>query len=325
MSTLHRPIIAVLGATGAQGGGLAQALLARGAAAPYSVRALTRNPDAPVAQELQAAGAELVRADLDDERSLRAAFDGVHGVFAVTDFYGHCSPERELTQARHIADAARDARVAHLVWSTLEDTRRWVPLDDDQMPTLMGRWKVPQFDAKGAANLLFRERGVPTTLLHTSVFWDRLVPCGLQRGSDGGLVFVLPMGERVMPGIAAEDVGACALAIFERGTWTVGRSVGIAGEHLSGAQMAASLTRVLGEAVQHRSPNATEYAARGCTGAADMANMFQFMHDFSDEFIARRPVADTRALHPGLLNFDGWLARHARRLAVPPPLALAGA
>lgn len=315
MTDSSRPLIAVLGATGAQGGGLARALLAGGSR--YAVRALTRQPGSPAAEALRAAGAEVVRADLDDGRSLRAAFDGAHGLFAVTSFREHFSPERELAQARRIADAARDARLAHVIWSTLEDTRRWVPLDDDQMPTLMGRWKVPHFDAKGAANLLFRERGVPTTLLHTSCQWDHWVPQALRRDGDGQLVLTLPMGERLLPGVAAEDIGPCARAVFERGTWTVGRSIGIAGEHLTAAQMAQRLARALGEPVRHQSPPHAVYAAQGYPGAAGIANMFQFLHDFSDEVVARRPVADTRVLHPALLDFDGWLARHATRLVLP--------
>ena len=184
------------------------------------------------------------------------------------------------------------------------------------MPTLRGRWKVPQYDAKGAANTLFRERGVPTTLLTLSFFWDNLVRHGMQpqRAADGGLVFTLPMGTRPLPGMAAADVGRIALALFERPQRWVGRSLGVAGAHLDGAQMAAALSRSLGEPVCHRSPRFIDVAALPFPGASEMANMFRFLHDFNDEVVAMRSVAVARELHPGLLDFDAWLAAHAHQL-----------
>ena len=93
-----------------------------------------------------------IAADIEDAASLRRAFDGAHGAYCVTFFWAHFSPEKELTDAGTMAAAAREAGVRHVVWSTLEDTRRWIKLDDPRMPTLMGRYKVPHFDAKGEAD-----------------------------------------------------------------------------------------------------------------------------------------------------------------------------
>ena len=118
-----KKIIAVVGATGAQGGGLVRAILAD-RNGEFRVRALTRNPDSDKARALAAAGAELVRADLDDQASLERAFAGAHGVFALTNFWEHFSPEKELAQAGNQARAAKAAGVHHVIWSTLEDTRR---------------------------------------------------------------------------------------------------------------------------------------------------------------------------------------------------------
>jgi uncharacterized protein YbjT (DUF2867 family) len=313
MSTRALPLIAVLGATGAQGGGTARALLDSGR---FAVRALTRRPEGAAAQALRRAGAELVHADLDDPPSLRAAFAGVQGLFAVTPYWTHHSPERELEQAGHIACAAAAAEVPHVVWSTQEDTRRWVPLEDEHLPTLRGRWKVPHYDAKGAANALFRERGVPTTLLTPSFFWENLIRYGMQpqRGADGRLVFQLPMGTLPLPGMAVADVGRIALALFEQPQRWIGKGLGVAGAHLDGGQMAAALARALGEPVHHRSPHFAEVAALPFPGAAEMANMFRFLHEFNDEVRAMRSVSAARNLHPGLLDFDAWLALHAHRL-----------
>lgn len=157
MSQPQRKIIAVVGATGAQGGGLVRAILNDPEGA-FAARALTRNPDSDKARALAALGAEVVAADVGDERSLRRAFDGAHGAFCVTFFWDHFSPEKELAHAAAMARAARGAGLEHVIWSTLEDTRRWVPLDDPRMPTLMGKYKVPHFDSKGGEPFLHRPR-----------------------------------------------------------------------------------------------------------------------------------------------------------------------
>jgi uncharacterized protein YbjT (DUF2867 family) len=311
-----KSVIAVIGATGAQGGGLARAILAD-PARQFALRAITRKPDSPAAVALAQAGAEIAHGDLDDPATLARAFAGAHGVFAVTSFWEHFSPEREYRQAGHVAAAAREAGVGHLIWSTLEDTRREVPLADARMPTLMGRYKVPHSDAKGEADALFA--GLPVTYLITSFYWDNLIHFGMgpRRSDDGSLLFVLPMGDRKLPGIAAADIGPCALSLFRQGEAAIGQRVGIAGEHLRGAEMAAELARVLGEPVQHVAMCFADYAALGFPGADDLANMFHYKHDFNEAFCAARPVDRTRALHPGLMNFRQWLERNVQGLPVP--------
>ena len=312
---MSKQTIAVVGATGAQGGGLARAILAD-PAGPFVVRALTRKPDSEAAKKLAAAGAEVVAADLDDRASLERAFAGASKAFCVTNFWEHFSPEREMTQAKNLADAAAAAGVGHAIWSTLEDTRKWVPLTDDRMPTLMEKYKVPHFDSKGESDRFFADAGVPTTLLYTSFYWDNLIHFGMapRRGEDGKLSFVLPMGGAKLPGIAVEDIGRAALGIFRTGGEFVGRSVGIAGEHLTGAEMAATLGEFLGEEVVHAAVPPEVYRTFGFPGAEDLGNMFQFNRDFSAEFCGVRNVAATRKLVPGLLDFKGWLAAYGAAL-----------
>lgn len=311
-----KPTIAVIGATGAQGGGLAKAIL-DDPARRFVLRALTRKPDGAAARAIAARNAEVVAADTDDEESLVRALRGAYGLFAVTNFWEHLSPERELTQAGNIARAARRAGVAHVVWSTLEDTRKRVPLDDARMPTLMGRYKVPHFDAKGEADAFFA--GLPVTFVRTSFYWDNLIHFGMgpRRDANGRLVFVLPMGERRLPGIAAADIGACVFGILARGQDAVGAQFGIAGEHLSGAEMAAELSRTLGEPVTHYPMPFADYAKLGFPGAEDLANMFHYYHDFEAEFRASRPVEETRKLFPGLQSFGQWLERNVQKVPVP--------
>lgn len=313
--------LAILGATGAQGGALLRAALAQ-ARSPFRVRAITRKPDGEAARALRMLGAEVVGADLDDAGSLRSALAGADALFAVTNFWEHLSAERELLQVANIADAARRARVAHVVWSTLEDTRLLIPADSPRFPTLGGRWKVPHFDAKGEADALFAD--LPTTYLHTSFFWENLIGLGMQpqRGADGTLGFVLPMGTAPLPGIAVEDIGHCALALFMRRDEALGQRVGIAGDHVSGAQMAAALGDALGEPVQHIDLTRAQYAALGFPGADDLASMFAYKQDFSRLYCGLRSVEASRALWPSMLDFRGWLARHAARIPVPPVLAV---
>jgi uncharacterized protein YbjT (DUF2867 family) len=308
----ERKIIAVVGATGAQGGGLARAIL-DDPEGGFAVRALTRDPSSEKARALADAGAEVVAADLDDEDSLVRALEGAHGGFFVTNFWEHFSPEREIAQAGNLARAAKRAGLAHVIWSTLEDTRRLVPLDDDRMPTLMGRYKVPHFDAKGAADELFREAGVPTTFLRTSFYWDNFIHFGSgpSKGPDGRWALTMPMGEGKLPGIAVEDIGRCAYGIFRRGDELVGETVSIAGEQLTGEEMAAGLSDALGIDVAYHAADADAYRGLGFPGAEDLGNMFQFKRDFQEEFCGPRDPAVARSLNPRLQSFDAWLAAHA--------------
>lgn len=310
-----KPVIAVVGATGAQGGGLVRAILAD-PQRRFAVRALTRKPDAAAARALAAQGAEVVHASLDSEASLAAAFTDIHGAYVVTNYWEHYSPERELAQAGNAARALAKAGARHVIWASLVDTRRLVPLSDARLPTLLGRYKVPHFDAKGEADGLFA--GLPTTFLRAPFYWDNLIHFGLgpRRAADGTLELVLPLGERHLPGIAAADIGPSAFGVFARGAALVGRSVGLAGEHLSGAEMAARLSRALREPVRYVALPFAAYAEQGFPGGQDMANMFQYKHDFNSLYRAEQSVADTRALHPGLLDFAGWLALHAHRIDV---------
>ena len=124
----EKKTIAVVGATGAQGGGLVRSILADKSGA-YRARVLTRDPKSKKAQELAQQGAEVVAADIDDAGSLERAFAGAHGAFCVTFFWAHFSPEKEIAEAQTMAKATKRAGVKHVVWSTLEDTRKRVPLN----------------------------------------------------------------------------------------------------------------------------------------------------------------------------------------------------
>jgi uncharacterized protein YbjT (DUF2867 family) len=315
MNQAATKIIAVTGATGAQGGGLIRAILAHPEGG-FSARAITRDPGSEKAQALAALGVEVVQADLDDEASLAAAFAGAYGAFCVTNFWEHFSPAKEVAQAANMARAAKSAGVSHVIWSTLEDVRNWVPLSDDRMPTLMEHYKVPHFDAKGESNHLFTDAGVPTTFLNTSFYWDNLIYFGMgpKPGEDGTLAITFPLGDAKLAGIAAGDIGGCAYGIFDAGSEMIGKTVGIAGGHLSGVEMAASLSKALGKEVRYNAVSPAVYRAFGFPGAEDLGNMFQFNAEFSDEYCAARDLDATRRLNPDLHTFDSWLEENITKI-----------
>jgi uncharacterized protein YbjT (DUF2867 family) len=315
---MTRKVIAVVGGTGAQGSGLVHAIH-EDPDGGFVARVLTRNPQSDKARELADIGAEIVQADLQDEASIEAAFSGAYGAYCVTFFWDHFSAERELEEAGLMARAAAQAGLQHVIWSTLEDTREFVPIDDYRIPTLMGKYKVPHFDAKGEANRLFTEAGVPTTFLLTSFYWDNFIHFGLgpQKDEQGNLFISFPMGSEKLPGIAAEDIGRCAYGIFKAGPSLAGRTIGIAGEHLSGDEMAAELSRQIGRPVRYIAADPDAYRALGFPGADDLANMFQFNRDFAREFQAPRSVEQSRQLNPKLQSFADWAARNAARIPLP--------
>jgi uncharacterized protein YbjT (DUF2867 family) len=177
---------------------------------------------------------------------------------------------------------------------------------------------VPHFDAKGEGNAIFTELGVPTTFLLTSFYWDNFIHFGMgpKKGPDGVLAITMPMGEGKLPGIAVADIGASALAIFKKGTELVGQTVGIAGEHLTGAEMAAALGRALGKEVSYNAVSPEVYRGFGFPGADDLGNMFQFKRDFQEDFCGARDLKKARALNPSLRTFDAWLAENKDRIPV---------
>jgi uncharacterized protein YbjT (DUF2867 family) len=312
-----KKIITVFGATGAQGGGLVRAIL-EDKNSEFTVRAVSRDISSDKAKELGNLGAELFAADIDNPASVDKALEGVYGAYFVTFFWAHFSAEKEKAEAAIYANAAKKANLKHVIWSTLEDTREFVPLSDNRMPTLHGQYKVPHFDAKGESDKFFIEAGVPTTFLLASFYWDNFIyfGAGPKRGEDGKLALTLPIGDAKMAGIASEDIGKCAYGIFKAGPGMAGKKVGIAGEHLTGNEMASALSTVLGETVHYNKVSAAVYRSFGFPGADDLGNMFQFYDEFENELNKTRDVAYSKQLNRQLQNFNEWLQKYANRIPI---------
>lgn len=312
-----KKIITVFGATGAQGGGLVHAIL-QDTNSPFAVRAVTRDINSDKAKALAKLGAELVVADIDDQQSVENALKGAYGAYFVTFFWAHFSPEKEKAEVAIYVNAAKKADLKHVIWSTLEDTRDYIPLNDDRMPTLNGQYKVPHFDGKGESDKLFTDAGIPTTFMLASFYWDNFIyfGAGPKRGEDGVLALTLPVGNSKMAGIAAEDIGKCAYGIFKGGPDMIGRKIGIAGEQLTGTEMADALGKALGEKVVYNKIPAAVYRGFGFPGADDLGNMFQFYDEFEDELNKTRDVNTSKQLNPGLLSFDQWLKKYGTKIPI---------
>jgi uncharacterized protein YbjT (DUF2867 family) len=309
-----KKIIAVIGATGTQGGGLARAIL-DDPNGGFALRAVTRDANKDNAQALKARGAEVAQADLDDVESLKKAFAGAYGVYGVTNFWEHFSAEKEKAQAKNIAEAAKAAGVKHVIWSTLEDTRKLMAADDTRMPMLQEKYRVPHFDAKAEANAYFS--GLPVTFLVTSFYWDNLYMFGLapKKNAEGKYSWAYPMGTAKMAGIAAEDIGKCAYGVFKAGQQYVGKTVGILGEALTVEEMGQKLSKGLGlPSIYYHAAGADEYRGYGFPGADEMGNMFQVYRDFEPQVLAARSADTARSLNPALQNFDAFVAKNKSKI-----------
>jgi uncharacterized protein YbjT (DUF2867 family) len=186
------------------------------------------------------------------------------------------------------------------------------------MPTLAGKYKVPHFDAKGEANHFFTDMGVPTTFYHASFYWENFIffGSGPKPGPDGQLLLSLPMGDKKLPGIAAEDIGKCAYGVFRRGAELAGKSVGVASDQLTGTELAAKLSQALGKPVKYNPVSPETFRSFGFPGADEVGNMFQFYRDFEADVCGLRDPAFSRALNPELQTFDQWLKENAKRIPV---------
>jgi uncharacterized protein YbjT (DUF2867 family) len=304
-----KKIIAVLGSTGAQGGGLCRSILAD-SAGDFACRAITRDPSKDKARALASAGAEVVRGDIDDVESLKSAFAGAYGLYAVTNFWEHFSGDKEREQAKNIAEAAKAAGVQHVIWSTLEDTRKLMSQDDKRMPYLQEKYRVPHFDAKAEADAFFA--GLPLTKLVTTFYWDNLYMFGIcpKKGEDGNYAWAMPMGNAKLPGIAAEDIGKVAYGIFKAGPEYIGKTVGIAGEALTIEDMSRRLQSILGASVTYNAVDADTYRGFGFPGADELGNMFQVYRDFEKEVLGARSVDEARKLDPQLQSFEQFVAKN---------------
>ncbi|MGI5241730.1 NmrA/HSCARG family protein [Dactylosporangium sp. CA-139066] len=245
--------VAVAGATGAQGGAAARALLAAG----HPVRALTRHPGGAAAAALRDLGADVRRADFDDRASLGAALDGAGGLFAVTTPFG-TDPAAEVRQGRALIDAAAAAGVGHVVLTSVAHADRGTG--------------VPHYESKHLVERHLRGSGVPWTVIAPAAFMDNYAGGWTLEGLRDG-VFAWPMpADRPLTLIPAADIGAfAALALREPARFT-GRRIDIASDERTPAEMAAILAEATGRCIVYREVPLEHVRTR----SADLAAMFAY-------------------------------------------------
>jgi uncharacterized protein YbjT (DUF2867 family) len=290
--------ILVFGATGAQGGSVARNLLVRGR---YAVRAFTRKSDSPAAQSLRAAGAEIVEGNLDDKASIRAALDGVHGVFGVTNFWEHFEKEEE--QGRNMIRAIAGSDVQHLVYSSLPPVEK----------ATNGLLKSPHFDIKAAHEDLIRTLGIPATFVHVPFYYENFLYFFPPRpAGDGTYAFGFPQGDRPLAAMSVQDVGRVVAPLFEQPETYIGKTLKLAGDELPASEYAAAMSRATGADVRFTHVPRETFAALGFPGAADLADMFEYyrLHIPS----RARDIESCRALAPELQSFDAWVNANAAQL-----------
>jgi hypothetical protein len=152
---------------------------------------------------------------------------------------------------------------------------------------------------------------VPTTNLSTTFFFESFLDFFRPaRGEDGTLALSLPMADRKLAGIAAEDIGRTAFGIFERGIELVGHTVTISGENLTGEQYAAAFSKELGEDVVYQALPLEVVRQLPHPAADDLANMFFYYAEHEDAFAGVRDPDQVRTLNPRLQDFSTWLANN---------------
>ncbi|NXC43016.1 NMRL1 protein, partial [Penelope pileata] len=287
-----KKVIVVFGATGAQGGAVARALLEDDA---FLVRALTRSPGRSAAQELRQRGAEVVRADLDDERALEAALAGAYGAFAVTNFWEHGSKEKEVAQGKRLADLSKRLGLQHMVYSGLENVKQLTG----------GRLEVLHFDGKGEVEEYFRTIGVPTTTVRLPFYFENFLSSFKpEKAPQGDKFFLaLPMGDTPMDGMAVEDLGPVVLSLLKSPEQYIGQVIGLSAGKLTAAEYAAAFSQQTGKTVEASKITPEEYEKLGFPGAKELADMFRFYALKPD-----RNVELTRKLNPKARTFPQWLA-----------------
>lgn len=279
-STRSSPIVVATGATGTQGGAVARELLERG----YRVRALTRNTEQPAAAALRAAGAQVVQGNYDDGDSLRAAMQGAHGVFAVTDSAEHGAP-REIDHGRALIYAAEDSGIAHFVFSSVASA------DENT--------GIAHFDSKYAIEEMLAESDLAYTVLRPVEFmdnWQRYSRDALRAGD-----YINPRdGSDMHQWIAASDIGFFVGEAFDNPDEWLGRTEELAGDEMSIDELVQVMSESLGHPVRHVQPEWAEYNANV---SEDIATMYRW---FATQGYAVN-IEALRSRYPDLVRVRDYL------------------
>ena len=276
--------ILVAGATGQQGGAVARRLLAAG----WSVRALTRDSEAPAAQALARQGASVVQGDLADRDSLDLALAGAYGVFSVQVFWPPTvGVEGEVSHGKNLADAARAAGVKHLVYSSVGGADR--------------NTGVAHFESKWQIEQHIRSLGLPATILRPVFFMENFFFPNFRGPILEGVLNWELRPETRLAMIAVDDIGAFAALALESPDEFIGRAIEIGGDELTPPEVAEHFSRAIGRPVRFAEQSMDQI--RGFD--PDLAAMLQWFNDEGYQV----DIPALRDIHPQLTTFEEWLRK----------------
>ncbi|XP_041057214.1 nmrA-like family domain-containing protein 1 [Carcharodon carcharias] len=285
--------VGVFGASGNQGGSVAMALLKDGT---FKVRAITRNPRKKEVKELKRLGAEIVKADLDNEKSLFDALKDVYGVFLVTDYWEYMDIDREVQQGKRVADISSHFGVKHIVFSGLENVKKLTN----------GKLDVPHFDGKGQIEDYFRELGSPMTCVRMPGYFENFLDVLKPVKSDKGYyVLDIPMGGVPMDGMSVKDLGGVVLAILKSPEKYIGKEIGLSTDRLTIEEYAAVMSQHTGKTIRDSKISAKDYEEQNFPGVQELTKMFQFY--------LKQPHRNkdlTLMLNPKAQSFEEWMSKN---------------
>ncbi|GAB2832025.1 NmrA/HSCARG family protein [Ferruginibacter profundus] len=294
---MQQKIILVTGATGAQGGSVAKALLAQN---KFAVRILTRNANAQNAIALKELGAEVITGDMNDIESLKAAMQDCYGVYGVTNFWEHF--ESEYQQGKNLVDAVKATGISHFVFHTLPDYNK---LSSGKFPT-------PHCDIKAALQEYTKLLGIPATFLQVAFYYENFLNFfPLQKAADGTYYFGFPQGKTRLAMVSVEDIGGMVATIFDHPVEYIGRTVGAVGADDTCEKYAAVMSKVLGKKIKYNYIPHEVYAAFDFPGAGEIANMFEVQR----LYIPNRQIdmIESYGLNPDTQTFETWLKENKNK------------
>lgn len=311
--------IAIMGATGNQGGATVKAFhaLKESGNNHYKIRAISRDPHSEKAEAIKPLVDEIVKADANNIDEMVAAFEGCYGAFLVSDFWQDMNVSNEMRVLRNLKEAVKKAGVKHVVLSTLEDTRPFVTEQEDKDSWAVieeeHNMYVPHLDGKNEVEQEFREEGIPTTYFYTAFYYENFINFGMgpSRQADTapyGITF--PMGSAKLAMVAVADIGKMVCAIFQDPS-LIGEDVGVASEILTGAEVAATFEKVCGQKVLYNAVPWEVYASFGFPGAGELANMFRYFKEDAERLCGLRDVPDDRQEKMGgLIALEDWVTEN---------------
>lgn len=289
MNDSNTRTVLVLGATGQQGGATAAALQREG----WHVRALVRDPKSVKSEALAASGVELVRGDYRDPASLERALRGAYGVFSIQPSSGQpqygVSDADERRFGTELTDLAKAAGVQHFVYTSMAGLRPGTG--------------VGHFESKWAIEEYVRASGLPATIVRPAAFMELLLEPYFGLAQHALVFFLKP--EDTMQFIAARDIGELVARVFADPGAHVGTTLELAGEQLSGRQLAEKLGRATGISISY-----AQFSRPVLAGSPLLQRLVELVD--AGEAVGNADIPALRRLYPELLTFDGWLAGPGR-------------